>query len=355
PVISLAQEINLLKSAIIYGDKVKLYSLTASLLLLQRQAVDFNIVQKIKLMELVAPFLEGIDARETENNLKLYKSLLYQKNKSKELIAYLKKGEKVLNGQWYNLADVIYRISEQSGFDEILKLIDAGIVEIHQFKKTKNSNAAIGFIAECIEAAAFSQRGVLKDLDNETTDEIVTEFVDSVASSISEIGSYPLFDLKTSDLIRTGIESNIIQVTEKASAKGKHVGLAAHLLNKLPSFDNLSLEEVVAIRNELATPLIRFRAAMMKFSDNIKTSYWDSDFYLDADSVFHRDVAPAILDIEECFKSNRLVGQIVRSVSDKPLAVATSSGIGLILSNFSHLPDAIARGLGISAAAAPIV
>jgi hypothetical protein len=223
------------------------------------------------------------------------------------------------------------------------------------FKNSKKPDAAIDFLTECIALAVGATNGNVSDDNNDKLDIMFYEYIDGIASAVSDKTTYPLFDDKTSNLIKAGISAKAIKVTDNIGSKSKQITLAAHLLDKLPSFEHIPIDEIISIRNELNGPLIRFRSAMIKFSEDIDSASWDSDFANDADMVFHRDVAPTVLDIEESIKSNNLIIQLLRSISDKQLTVVASSGMGLVLSSLSHLPDAIANSLGLGAAAAPIV
>jgi hypothetical protein len=186
-------------------------------------------------------------------------------------------------------------------------------------------------------------------------DDIVNEFLDVVANSVSNGSTYPLFDEQTSGLVRAGIEEGKITVSDKGIDRSKHSRLAAHLFERLPLFDAASVDEILDIRKELERPLVRFRAAMMKFSDDIRSAAWDKDFDSEAQKVFYREIEPAVLDIEDAVKSNGYLAALVRKVADKPLAIPAGSALAVVMSQLSSLPDLVSQALGVSLAVAPLV
>jgi hypothetical protein len=101
--------------------------------------------------------------------------------------------------------------------------------------------------------------------------------------------------------------------------------LAGHLLARLPSFEQASIDEIIDIRTELDNPLTRFRGAVIKFSDQIRSASWDQDFTSDAETVFHKEVKPSVLEIEEAIKSNRYLDSLLRKFVDKPLVLPLHS------------------------------
>jgi hypothetical protein len=186
-------------------------------------------------------------------------------------------------------------------------------------------------------------------------DQIIREFVEGVCNAVSNGLTYPLFDKETGFLVKEQIQRQRIDPSESAIARGKHSGLAGHLLARLPSFDQVSINEILDIRSELDEPLARFRAAVISFSEQIRSAPWDEDFSSDAEVVFHRDIRPAILDIEEAVRSNRYLVSLLRKFVDKPLVLPSGSAVGLVLSNISSLPDEIAVSVGAGLSALTVV
>lgn len=197
------------------------------------------------------------------------------------------------------------------GGDEILLASKSGFLEIHQFESPL-------------------QRIVL---DSERRP-FAEEYVSVVGESISNKSTYPLFDEETSSIIGSGIRAGLIPVSKFGIAHGKEVGLAADLFKRLPLFARASVKEILDIRRELESPLVRFRAAMLKFSRDIKNASWDDEFSLAAETVFRQEVAPAILDLEEAVRSNRLLTELTQRLV--PAGAVALSALAVSMSNLPH-------------------
>jgi hypothetical protein len=85
----------------------------------------------------------------------------------------------------------------------------------------------------------------------------VQEFVEIIKNALSNGSTYPLFDGQTGDLVRTGVKGGQIRVSQAGVARGKHSGLAARSLERLPVFEQASIKEILDIRQELEHPLTR--------------------------------------------------------------------------------------------------
>ena len=123
----------------------------------------------------------------------------------------------------------------------------------------------------------------------------------------------------------------------------------------MPTFENATISEVLDIRKELERPLTRFRRAVINFSQGIKSAAWDSDFLLEAENTYIRDVKPALLDIEESIKSNKFLTALLRKVAEKPIVLPAGSLFSIAISQFSSLPKELAASLGVGIASASII
>ena len=64
------------------------------------------------------------------------------------------------------------------------------------------------------------------------------------------------------------------------------------------------MDEILSIRRELEGPLIRFRAAVTRFSDGMRAAGWDPEFVNEAEDVFVREVEPAVQEIEDTVRDS---------------------------------------------------
>ena len=136
-------------------------------------------------------------------------------------------------------------------------------------------------------------------------DRCVLEYYNKLKVALKS--SYPLFDEQSNDLMKAALESNIINVSPTDKRKITHAGLADNYIQRLPSFSEATIDELIDIKSELSQPLIRFRSKMLSYSDSLQSMPWDNDFEKECDLLYDKEVAPALLEIEECTKDNSFI------------------------------------------------
>ena len=165
--------------------------------------------------------------------------------------------------------------------------------------------------------------------------------------------THPLFDDGTGSIVKLGIEVGLISPTATRVAQAKQTQLAANVLNRLPLFDDASMNEILDVRRELEGHLVRFRSAIMKYADMIKIASWDSEFSAEAEEVFHREIEAAVLDIEGAVRTNpSLLELATRKLVGAPaLSTSVFSFIVAQLTSLTTITNlAMAASVGASTA-----
>jgi hypothetical protein len=331
PVELLAHDLRLVKAALLYADGVKLCSPASSLVLSVLAIGELTPKQQLDFLETVAPLLvrKKQDADNLLAGLSRYRSLGQKKRLNRHELVFRLGFEAHLKRQWVEIREIAYKTAEDAGAEGIIRALASGVLELHTFSTPTHAE--------------------------DMSDRMVSEFVEVVTKAMSDGTTYPLFDDGTGGLVSAGIREGKLAVSDAHVARARHIGLAAHLLERLPLFDLATIQEILDIRRELDRPLVRFRRAMIQFSEKIKTASWDKDFPMEAEQVFYREVEPAVLDIEDAIRSNSYLATLVRKIADKPLLVPGGSALALVVSQLSFLPDIAALCLGIGTAASPVV
>jgi hypothetical protein len=179
--------------------------------------------------------------------------------------------------------------------------------------------------------------------------------VENISNSMSDNSTYPLLDDETGNSVSEDIKSGKLKASSFEVDRGKQTEFSRYLLERLPLFENASINEILDIRKELEKPLTRFRSAMVNFSDDIKSTPWDKGFALEANRVYVRDVKPALLEIEESVQSNKFFKLLLEKIMEKPLVLPVSSGISFAVSQISSLPKELVTSLGVGIAYSPMI
>jgi len=186
-------------------------------------------------------------------------------------------------------------------------------------------------------------------------DVVIREFVDGIFGAVTDGATHPLFDPGVARLVDLAAREGMIEVSHTAELRGRHVALAGQLLSRLPLFDDASVDEVLDIRSELESPLVSFRGALLRYSDTVQSAPWEAGFPEEAELIFHKEVAPAVQEIESAVAANSFMAKLARRAIDKPVGPAAGSALSILLSKASSLPEALVLGLGLSATAATLV
>lgn len=299
----LENDLRMTKAALLYADKVTLCSISTSALTEVASFRDIPPSKRPDFLKFLFELLPDDPATKTFNSV-LYVAKTMGLN-TDELISSTLAGE-----GWKDMQTAIDRFIEDAGGTGLVQAIDNDLLTIHHFESPIRR--------------VFNEAEIKK---------LTLEYITTVSTSVSNAETYPLFDEDTSEVIRAGIDAGIFPVKDSAVVRGKEVGLASDLLARLPVFPLASIEETLELRNELRPYLIRFRSAMIKFSEGIKKASWDKDFPFDAEQVFRREIEPAVLSIEQEVKANKFVTELVRKLSDRSFLVPSGGGIALAISN----------------------
>ena len=282
---SLEREMNYIKSALLYADKVTLISPLAYMFdRLTDKGNGFNERTVIKLVEQILPLAKLNDTVFYEESYPVIKEFSNIINSKKyKSIPYVKKLEiqRQLSKFTMETCEVMFSLVGEKHGSELQTLINKGQVKIEKFNHS------------------------LDDLDL-----CVKDYCELLAKSIHT--SYPLFDAQSNDLMKAAVDSRIINLSSIDKQKIAHASLTDNYIQKLPPFSEASMDELIDIKNELSKPLTRFRSKMLEYSESIQTMPWDADFENECDILYNKEIVPALLEIEEKIKDGGFIKNLGR-------------------------------------------
>jgi hypothetical protein len=315
--ISIQNELNLLKAAVLYADRVTFCSVTTSFLVL---GLQLDRLTREQWLDVIANSPYGAQYQAA---IDTYKVIKQKKRHNKQELIMLLKMKALFSGLEKRVRDYFNDLAIKAGVGELERAISSGVVD-------------------------------LKYIDISASDNGLDQYFKLISEAVLSGDTYPLFDDLTRSAVHHGIKEGKIQTSKVSSTRAKQVGLSAELLQRLPLFDKATTDEVMDIRSELSKPLVRFRSAIIQFSRQIESAAWDDEFMLESEQVFREHVEPAILEIEEICKLNKPLLSLATHFVNKPLSVATSSALGILLAQATQMPEILVAGLGLTAGAAAI-
>ena len=321
---SLANDIRLVKAAILYGDQATLCSLGSNMLINTMAFTEIGMDDRLKFLVSIAPTIDpNTDMAGLHNMVETYRFLSRKKRNRQELLM-CKQLERALSQSFDEMREVVFQMAESAGVGEVLDAINSGLLVLQPFERFDDTEA------------------------------LMHEFFTAVTESIGNMDTYPLFDEQVGGLVRASIREGLVATGGAGKERAKVVGLAAGLIEQLPLFDFATVAEVIEIRRELAKPLVRFRSAIIEMSESVERTAWDADFAHDVEMVLRRDIEPAVLDIREALETNKYLKHLANGVLHKPLVVLPSSVLGLLVSQLGAVSHEASVALGIAAGAGVI-
>ncbi|QIN82791.1 hypothetical protein GBA63_09110 [Rubrobacter tropicus] len=334
--LSLENDLLLVKAGLLYADRVRLCSIGSSLALEFAKLKDASNRQR---MEFLRQYFEDLASTNPEAAVNMrefvttYRDLQRRRGgtRSKAQIQTMFEVQAGMRRIWAKFEEGIGEFLRVAGADGIMEAVDTGLLDLHRF-----------------EAGGVERMGGLgpEDQDRrqeEFVEDLFWEFLNLIGDAVADGDTNPLFDQMSGNLVRTGMEAGVVSPTESGEARGRHSGLASDLLRQLPLFEKATVKEILDIRRELESPLIRFRGAVIGMSEDIRSAAWDEDFPSDADKEFRKVVKPAVLEIEEAVQDN---GSL-RSLLFKGIRPGDwATGLGVMISTLAGLPDAASVLLG---------
>ncbi|HKZ81475.1 MAG TPA: hypothetical protein VJ124_24615 [Pyrinomonadaceae bacterium] len=352
---NLRQDIKLIKAALLYADRVTIYSPSAALLQIATRLGDLSETEQLRFLEMVAPYVaSSSDAAKIVDGLRKLRDPRFSQSPQGRLIksALLKQ----FASSWEEIRRVVNNLAETAGMREVVEALSSGMLEIHQFATQTNNSDVMQFMVDCVAKASGKQLSAQQAASiSHRQNEMTKEFVAGICSAVASSSTYPLFDKDTGQLVSLAQKVVNAPTSSTSQQRARHIAFASDMFRRLHVFDSASIRDVLLVRGELDKHLVRFRKSVIEFASDVASSPWDDDFEKETELLFRKEIAPAILDLEDEIKSNNFLGQLARKAVDRPLVLTPGATLSLVLSQLTSLPDEIAGGFGIGISAAALV
>jgi hypothetical protein len=202
----------------------------------------------------------------------------------------------------------------------------------------------------CIESGVLtlSDAGLGKGWES---DQIMTEWTELLRRRLNDGSTRLLFDGDAGELVALMLRDGMIVGSELGF---KHAGEAATgsgLVARLPAFPQAPMDELLDLRRDLKSPLVRYRAAVMRLSKDLPRLV-GPELEAHIDDLWRSDVAPAIQEIEETLADHGLVGEIAKHAQeDIKVLIAGGAALFMGMSGAAGLENWVSATIAGAAAA----
>ena len=324
--IDIRHETQLVKSALLYADRVTLASLEALML---ASIASFASADPSGRAAFVAGFVGDLN----EASAKQYGELRQRRDLSPQERRLLKLMDKKIAEASDEMSATVEELLANAGAGELGSAIQAGLVDIHDLSAAEESDLSPSAI----------------DLTVNRMTELLRESVSGSAET------FPLFDDGAGNMLRAMVEEGKLADAHKPRAV--EAGIAGRLIGGLEAFPHAEMDVILDVRERLRDPLVRFRAALGRASTEFASAAWDEGFAREVDDLYRREVAPALLEINDGLNELGVRPTLLRLTSSKEALIATAATLGLAAAGgvgHSELPQLLYSAPGAGAIAVSV-
>jgi len=305
------KELQYIKSALLYADNITLIS-PLVYMYTQLSTKDALIDERtsIRIMEFLLPFCEERIPQTVA-----------------ECRGLLDQFKSIINSKQYKALPMVNKIGIKKELSESASKIDSVLCEMIGQEKVSE----IDTLLKSKRLKLYKFEHSLADVDG-----CITEYFKRLRSALRE--SYPLFDELSNSIMVGAMNAQIIQLSDAERKKITHAGVSDNLIQRLPSFEMASVDEILDIRKELDSSLVRYRAKILGYSETIQSLPWDESFKDECTELYYKEVAPAVEEIAELTKENSFIknlgysaisnGDFLKSAGGLVCSIAAGGVIG---------------------------
>ncbi len=334
--LTLADELRLVKAALLYADKVTLASPATAMVLAASRLMNVDPVERHRrLLGLASPLMDP--------EVRQYLPLVTQRRFRRQFPNYVQL-KAILDRSVNDVADVLEAIGQQAHMPELQTAISAGLLEIDEL---------------ALDPTALMTDAVLRASGHAptegSTDAALRAMVARVGGAVAR-GSltYPMFD-DGANRLAGALEALEAAGQQHVSRRpAAEVGLAGHFVGRMPAFPDATVAEIIDVRRGLQRPLIRFRGALAGMARELEEAPWDPGFRNLAESLYRSEVGPALLDLEENARDSGAFSLLRHAaLSGKPYAAAGAT-VAIALTGATVMPDIAALAFSVGSPLAAV-
>jgi hypothetical protein len=347
----------LVKPALLYADRVTIYSPAASMMSAVAELGGVTdprqqLLLTLEIVKEVPQLAAQLDAPdETLDQLKAFLTIdprlvrrIGALHGARDELDQLYEQLGGLDSIWQQqMPEAIAKAKDTLGADELLVAVQAGAVKVADLGETPTSEV----IADSLRRATGESTGT-------AVDDLILRFTARIVEMLSERRTFPLLDAQSSGLVRALEKEVVLAPSPHALHHGAEMASAASFMGYLPYFPDLSIDEVLDLRKSLSKPLVRFRGALSRLSREFESRPIDEAFEAEVEDAWRTQVVPALADIREALAEHGLLSEAASiALGDPRRLVVEAGGVlaaahGDVLSLSALLTTGLAAGVPLA-------
>ena len=274
-----AETLNLIKSSLLYADDIELIGMIEYAVFSYLPNRILNPKDISQLLNCITPFLKSIDIpggkellgqiEDVSTQLEIYRPVLTKKKRrtTDEILAQMKM-KQVMKQAQEEISNGLSGMLNTEGSQALKSLIDRNIISVYEY----------GY-------------------DDFAVEELIGGYFGNLINAAKDQTAYPLFDKASEDVIRSTVDSHILDIGRLNPEVIRHAGVASNILMTLPTLEGASVDEILDFKKENEKSLVLFRKAIYDFSGKINSLPWDENFQYDCVKLYNTEVLPRVEEI----------------------------------------------------------
>ncbi len=290
---SLRKDIELVRSALLYADHIELVSLRTVMI---GSALQFGVASESDIVDVLLSLDDATlqfmnSGAEIDPNFRSTLATLSSAMRlPRGLDASLDEATDLMRetlaptmAQFRSVAEEMF---EGSQLAEILPAFEAGIVEL-------------------------SRSGITDDAD---TDQSIANWVEIVKARLRDPTKRVLLDDEVGDLVSAMVNEGHVALPDLGLRHIGEASIGSGLVARLPAFPQAPTDELLGLRDDLKSPLIRYRAEVAKMARELGNPLASGVARrADLDQLWTERVEPALLELREGLAEHSLVRELAHS------------------------------------------
>ena len=273
------ETMNLIKSSLLYADEIELIGMIEYAVFSYLPNRILNAKDISHLLNCITPFIKSIEVAGgkelleqidgVSSQLELYRPILTKKKRrTKDEILAQMKIQQLMRQSQEELSRSLVEMLNTDGSQALKSLVESEIVAIHDY----------GF-------------------DDFEVEELIGGYFGNLINATRNQTAYPLFDKTSEEVIKSAVDTHILDIGRLNSEVIRHAGVASNILMTLPTLEGATIDEILDFKKSNEKELVLFRKAIYDFSDKINSLPWDDNFQYDCLKLYNTKVLPRVEEI----------------------------------------------------------
>lgn len=147
-----------------------------------------------------------------------------------------------------------------------------------------------------------------------SSDEIARRYTERLAALIADSRVHLLADDRVAAIARALISEGRANAGALSMANAGEAAVGSGLIARLPAFDSAPLDELLDLRDDMQDPLKRYRSSVAQMSQRLRVGPFDQELGADMDHLFRSEVEPALADLRDGMAQHGLVREVARGL-----------------------------------------